>query len=77
MSFVMNHAPGAGWNAPVDQQSSALPLYYGCPHLTVNKYRTIAEGLANDENVMSFTPTGLVRNEGVMSFTARRWVSKQ
>ena len=28
----MNHAPGAGSIArPVDQQSSALPLYYGQP----------------------------------------------
>ena len=32
MNFVMNHAPGAGLIAqPVDQQSSALPLCYGCP----------------------------------------------
>ena len=28
----MNHAPGVGSIArPVDQQSSALPLYHGCP----------------------------------------------
>ena len=28
----MNHAPGAGLIArPVDQQSSVLPLCYGCP----------------------------------------------
>ena len=34
MNFVMNHAPGAGLLArPVDQQSSALTLSYGCPHL--------------------------------------------
>ena len=33
MNFVINHAPGAGSTAhPVDQQSSALPLYHGCPH---------------------------------------------
>ena len=33
MNFAMNHAPGAGLIArPVDQQSSILPLYYGCPH---------------------------------------------
>ena len=32
MNFVMNHAPGAGLLArPVYQQSSALPLSYGCP----------------------------------------------
>ena len=32
MYFVMNHVPGAGSPAqPVDQQSSALPLYHGCP----------------------------------------------
>ena len=31
---VMNHASGAGLIArTVDQQSSALPLYYGCPIL--------------------------------------------
>ena len=31
MKFVMNHAPGSGSIAlPVDQQSSALPLSYGC-----------------------------------------------
>ena len=29
---VMNHAPGAASTIrPVDQQSGALPLYYGCP----------------------------------------------
>ena len=29
----MNHAPGAGSIArQVDQQSSALPLYHGCPN---------------------------------------------
>ena len=27
-----NHAPGARWTArPIDQQSSSLPLYFGCP----------------------------------------------
>ena len=32
MNIAMNHAPGAGSIArPVDQQSSALPLCYGCP----------------------------------------------
>ena len=32
MNFVMSHAPGAGSIAwPVDQQSSALPLYRGYP----------------------------------------------
>ena len=36
MNFVMNHAPGAGSIAqPVDQQSSALPLYHGCPQRKV------------------------------------------
>ena len=35
MIFVMNHAAGAGLIArPVDQQSSVLPLYHGCPLLT-------------------------------------------
>ena len=30
---VMNHAAGVGSNVrPVDQQSSTLPLCYGCPH---------------------------------------------
>ena len=44
MNFVMNHAPGAGSIArPVGQQSSALPLYHGCPPpdtqvLTYNRY---------------------------------------
>ena len=33
MNFVMNHAPGAGSIVrPVDQQSSVLPLYHGCPY---------------------------------------------
>ena len=32
LNFVLNHAPGAGSIArPVDQQSSALPLYHGGP----------------------------------------------
>ena len=32
MSFVMNHAPGAGLIArAVDLQSSEAPLYYECP----------------------------------------------
>ena len=32
MNNVMNYAPGAGSLArPVDQQSSTLPLCYGCP----------------------------------------------
>ena len=32
MKSAMNHDPGAGSIArPVDQQSSALPLYHGCP----------------------------------------------
>ena len=35
MNFVMNHDLGAGSIVlPVDQQSSALPLSYGCPGLT-------------------------------------------
>ena len=34
MNFVTNHAPDAGSIArPVDQQSSALPLCYGCPRV--------------------------------------------
>ena len=34
MNFVMNHAPGAGSIAwPVDQKSSVLLLYHGCPHI--------------------------------------------
>ena len=34
MNFVMNHASGAGSIArPVDQQSSAMPLYHGCLHI--------------------------------------------
>ena len=38
MNIVMNHAPGAGSIArPVDQQSSALPLCYGCPEKAVVK----------------------------------------
>ena len=33
MTFIMSHAPGAGSIAqPVDQQSSALPLYHRRPH---------------------------------------------
>ena len=32
MNFRMNHAPSAGLiTQPVDLQSSALPLCYGCP----------------------------------------------
>ena len=32
MNIFINHAPGAGSMAqPVDQQSSALQLYHGCP----------------------------------------------
>ena len=32
MNFVMHHSPGAGSIArPVDEQSSALPLYQGHP----------------------------------------------
>ena len=32
INSVMNHAPGAGSIArPVDQRSSTLPLYHGCP----------------------------------------------
>ena len=32
MNVVTNHAIGAGSiDRPIDQQSSALPLYYGCP----------------------------------------------
>ena len=32
MNFIVKHAPSAGSIArPVDQQSSALPLHYGCP----------------------------------------------
>ena len=32
MYLVMNHALGAGSIVrPVNQQSSALPLYHGCP----------------------------------------------
>ena len=38
MNFVMNHAPGAGSIArPVDQQSSALPLYHRSPLLKKRK----------------------------------------
>ena len=34
MNFVMNHASGAVSIArPFGQQSSALPLYYGCPRI--------------------------------------------
>ena len=33
MNFLMNYATGAGSTAqPVDQQSSAIPLYHRCPH---------------------------------------------
>ena len=40
MNFVMIHAPGAGSIAqPVNQQSSMLPLYHGCP-LTLVCIRT-------------------------------------
>ena len=36
----MNHAPGAGLIAqPVNQQSSSLSLYYGCPE---NEHEKIA-----------------------------------
>ena len=36
MNFVMNHAPGAGSIArPVDQQSSTLPLCYGCHYTNI------------------------------------------
>ena len=36
INIYMNHAPGAGSIAPpVDLQSSALQLYYGCPQDTV------------------------------------------
>ena len=38
MKFVMNHVPGAGSIVrPVDQQSSALPLYQGCSRITVRE----------------------------------------
>ena len=38
INFVLNHTAGAGSFArPVDQQSSALPLSYGCPHLILSK----------------------------------------
>ena len=41
MNFVMNHAPGAGSNAqPADQQSSALPLSYGCPQISITFVKT-------------------------------------
>ena len=34
MNLVINHAPGERLIArPVDQQSSALRLYHGCPHM--------------------------------------------
>ena len=39
MNFDMNHAPCAGTIArPVDQQSSALSLYHGCPLKTCRVY---------------------------------------
>ena len=39
MNFVMNHAPGAGTiTRPIDQQSSMLPLYQGCPHTKIHHY---------------------------------------
>ena len=32
MTFVINHAPGTGSiTLPIDQQTSTLPLCYGCP----------------------------------------------
>ena len=38
MNYVMNHAPGAGSIArTVEQQSSALPLYHGCPKFPITK----------------------------------------
>ena len=38
MNFVINNTPGARSIArPVDQQSSMLPLYHGCPSLVVRK----------------------------------------
>ena len=39
MNFDMKHAPGVGSIAgPVDQQSSALPLCYGCPHSVLENW---------------------------------------
>ena len=42
INFIMNHARGAGSIAPpVEQQSSALPLYHGCPSLLIQSYEYI------------------------------------
>ena len=42
MNFVTNHAPGAGSIARhVDQQSSMLPLCYGCPYHHPHRQTTV------------------------------------
>ena len=71
MNFVMNYAPGAGSiPRPVDQQSSVLPLYYGCPHFidehiylslyskTVNKWSTLKSVHTRHKNKRKITTTG-------------------
>ena len=51
MNFVMNHAPGAGSTAgPVDQLSSALPLYHGYPPYRLVIFNTQGEWYSIAEN---------------------------
>ena len=47
MNFVVNHVPGVGSIAqPVDQQSRALPLCYGCP--LISSYDSNNRGYHNN-----------------------------
>ena len=49
MNFVLNYVSGAGLIArPVDQQSSALPLYHGCPPVLTYEFNPFLQKLSGD-----------------------------